>query len=302
MSWNSHAARGSPEGVRHSISVVTDVTKLGFRPASSSGRAPALLSGDPLIPPRPSAFCLDRFASPGHSVRMQSSNLGALLAAGSREAANTTQEAPGDSAWGGAGTLDPQPGLRDSHTRHPVPRGRFLSTSPGLGSGSGLGDARGQGTRVPTRPRGPAQRGAVTARSGVGLWRGGGPSPPVTVGPPGRGPLTRCPLRWALARMGRRLFALSLRPARVTSPELSAWRVLAASPWDSSARGPAGGRGGLGLASWAGVRGARPAAAPRSLPVAQGPSAHQAGQALCTGPAVWGGRPVPQGLTPSCCQ
>ena len=97
------------------MSVVTDVTKLGFRPASSSGRAPALLSRDPLIPPHPSAFCLDRFASPGHSVRMQSSNLGALLAAGSREAANTTQEAPGDTAGGrgpwtlsqGSGTAAP---------------------------------------------------------------------------------------------------------------------------------------------------------------------------------------------------
>lgn len=192
MSWNSHAARGSPEGVCHSMSVVTDVTKLGFRPASSSGRAPALLSRDPLIPPHPSAFCLDRFASPGHSVRMQSSNLGALLAAGSREAANTTQEAPGDTA-GGAGTLDPQPGLRDSCTCHPVPRGRFLSTSPGLGSGSGLGDAHGQGTRVPTRPRGPAQRGAVTARSGGGAVAGRRSFTSGHCGSPGRGPLARCP-------------------------------------------------------------------------------------------------------------
>ena len=63
----------------------------------------------------------------------------------------------------------------------------------------------------------------------------------------------RCPLRWTLAWMGCRLFALSLRPARVTSPELSAWRALVAGPWDSSARAPAGGRGAQGLASQAGV-------------------------------------------------
>ena len=171
MSWNSHPARGS----------------LGFRPASSSGREPALLSGDPLIPPRPSAFCLDGFASPGHSVWMQSSNLGALLAAGSREAANTAQEAPGDPARG-AGTLDPQPRLRDSRTRHPVPRGHFLSTSPGLCSGWGLGDAREQGTCVPTRPRGPAQRGrSDRSLGGWGMWWGSGPSPLVTMAPPVEG-------------------------------------------------------------------------------------------------------------------
>ena len=222
--------------------MIADVTTLGFRPASS-GRELALLSGDPLIPPRPSAFCLDGFASPGHSVRMRSSNLGALLAAGSREAANTAQEDSGDPA-GGVGTSDPQPRLQDSHTHHPAPRGHFLSTSPGLGSRSGLGDAREQGTRVPTCPRGPAQRGSSDhSLGGWGVWWGSGPSPPVTVGPPGGGLLARCPLRWTLACMGRHLCALSLRPARVTSPELSAWWVLVASPWDSSGRGPPGGGG-----------------------------------------------------------
>lgn len=232
---------------------------------------------------------------------MRSSNLGALLAAGSREAANTAQEDSGDPA-GGVGTSDPQPRLQDSHTHHPAPRGHFLSTSPGLGSRSGLGDAREQGTRVPTCPRGPAQRGSSDhSLGGWGVWRGSGPSPPVTVGPPGGGLLARCPLRWTLACMGRHLFALSLRPARVTSPELSAWWVLVASPWDSSGRGPPRGRGDRGLASRAGVKAVHPPATPRCLPVAQGPSVHQAGRALCTGPAVWGGRPVPQGLTPSCC-
>ena len=114
-------------------------------------------------------------------------------------------------------------------------------------------------------------------------------------GPPSGGPLTRCPLRWTLAWMGRRLFSLSLRPARVTSPEPPGQLSPEPQRQGRAAVIWARGRGDRGPAWWAAVRAVHLPAAPRCLPAAHGPAACTRPAGLCARAQLCGEAPCSSG-------
>lgn len=144
------------------------------------------------------------------------------------------------------------------------------------------------------------RRGAVTIRLGVGVWRGSGPSPPVPVGPPGGKLLSRCPL----VDPGLHGGAICLHSASAQPGGVTAGSRPGGCWWPAPGTAQAGAPG-RGTGAWLLGQGRRlytllqPHVAFVLLRAVSAPvwlgSVHLRAQ------PCGGARPVPQGLTPSCC-